>query len=359
MKRLVEFDTAIGTANLGDEIILQSFRNEMHSLYDECFVMRFGTHLINFTNARIILGGKKIQFLNKADYKIIAGTNLLSRNIQKTAGQWPVYGLNKYLYEDSILAGVGLTLEPGMPTPKTVKFYKSVLRQDFAHSVRDEESRVFLESMGFSAINTGCPTLWGITEERCKSIPREKADCVIFSLSGFQAQQSREYDQVLIDVLRDEYKELSFWCQTNQDEDYLDSFENTGNIPRVYSLEKFAEILDAGNIDYVGTRLHGGIMAIQHGVRTIVITIDQRARGFQQSNNLKTCERKEVRDKLPKMIENSFETQITVNHEAINTWKRQFNEKHLHNKPQSRKWLKITRRGLRYMNRVRKEIVGN
>ena len=358
MKRLAEFDTAIGTANLGDEIILQSFRKEMEALYRECFILRFGTHLINFSALRYILGGRKIEFLNNADYKIIAGTNLLSRNIKKTSGQWPVNGFQKYLYEDSILAGVGLTLEPGRPTRKTVRFYHKTLRRDFVHSVRDDESKKFLESMGFSAINTGCPTLWSITKELCEKIPKKKAKRVVFSISGFTKQQNSEYDQKLIDILRSEYEDLFFWCQAYLDEEYFDTFEDTANIKRIYSLKEFADLLDTGDIDYVGTRLHGGIMAIQHGVWTIVIAIDQRARGFHQSNNLAICERKEIAGKLPEMIESTFETKIIVNHDAIDRWKKQFCEEHMHNKQRNRIWLKVLRKGLRIIRYPARLFVG-
>ena len=48
MKKTVVFDTAIGTSNLGDEIILQCLEEELAPFLDDSFIMRFGTHVKNF-----------------------------------------------------------------------------------------------------------------------------------------------------------------------------------------------------------------------------------------------------------------------------------------------------------------------
>lgn len=326
MKRIVEFDTAIGTSNLGDEIILKSLRKELAFLYKDSFVVRFGTHVRNFSLLCFLGKLQKIFYAEKADYKIIMGTNLLSGNLRKSRLQWPVCGYHSWLYENAILAGVGTTYSSNRITRYSRKIYGNILRKEFVHSVRDEESKRFLESMGFKAINTGCPTLWSLTPEFCRTIPHGKAGRAIFSLSGYRNQRDVPNDRVLIEVLKRNYSQLYFWCQTVMDEAYLDSFKDLGvaDIPRVYSLEEYERLLDEGDIDYVGTRLHGGIMALQHGVRTIVISIDHRAQGFHDSNNLAICDRSRVSDDLEGMINSDFETRIDVDRDAIDAWKAQF-----------------------------------
>ena len=326
MKSVVVFDTAIGTSNLGDEIILQCIEEEMDFLLRDSFIMRFGTHVKNFEKKRFLLGSQKIDFSYDADYKLVMGTNLLSRDIKDTQAQWPIKKLDSYLYDNCIMVGVGNTLPEGKTTKYSQKIYKRILRPDMYHSVRDEICKKMLEDMGFKVLNTGCPTLWKFTPEFCKEIPTKKASRVIFSLSGYRAQRNTKFDRMLIDVLRNNYKEIYYWVQTSQDEIYLDQFEGVEDIPRIYSLERYGELLDEGDIDYVGTRLHGGVYAMHHKVRSIVIAIDHRARGFHDVNNLVICERRDIPTKLNEMINSEFETDIRIPLAEIEQFKAQFKQ---------------------------------
>ena len=90
MKSAIVFDTAIGTSNLGDEIILHCLEDQLSFFLDNCFIMRFGTHVKNLPKARYLFGSQKLQFAYEADFKLIMGTNLLSRDIKQTQGQWPI-----------------------------------------------------------------------------------------------------------------------------------------------------------------------------------------------------------------------------------------------------------------------------
>lgn len=324
MKRVALFDTVIGTSNLGDDIIYSALEEELGFLLDESFIMKFGTHVNNFDKKRYLSKSKKIQFAYDADFKIIMGTNLLSRDIKATRAQWPIDNFTSWLYKDCILAGVGTTLSEGKITPLSRKIYNRILRKDFYHSVRDEESKRMLEELGIKALNTGCPTLWKFTPDFCKQIPTKKSDRVVFSLSGYDNQRDRANDQMLIDVLRENYDELIFWCQTNRDEEYLDSFPGTSQIPRICSLNRFRNLLNEGNLDYVGTRLHGGVFAMQNLARSIIIAIDHRARGFHETNNLCICEREEIKDKLADMINGEIVTDIVLRQDDIDKFKKQF-----------------------------------
>lgn len=346
MKSAIVFDTAIGTSNLGDEIILHCLEEQMSFILDNCFIMRFGTHVKNLPKARYFFGSQKLQFAYEADFKIIMGTNLLSRDIKQTQGQWPIDKLDCWLYDNCIMAGVGTTLGEGTTTNYSKKIYKKILRPDFYHSVRDEESKHMLEEIGFKAVNTGCPTLWKMTPDFCKEIPIQKSERVIFSLSGYKAQQNRARDLDLIRILRENYDELYFWAQTTRDEPYLNTFEGVDDIPRIHSLKKYEDILSTGNIDYVGTRLHGGVYAMQHKVRSIIISIDHRARGFHDTNNLCICERDDIPEKLADMINGNIVTDIHLRQEDIDFWKSQFNNDYQKTKRKTHEdllWIKIIR----------------
>ena len=320
---IVVFDTAIGTSNRGDDIILEGAEKALSPLLDECFVMRFATHLNNFKTYQYFRNGMKLKYADTCDYKFIMGTNLLTSDMFKTRGQWPINPISKRLYTGSIMVGVGTTFDNGKVTNYTKSIYKSILRSDIIHSVRDEQSKALLESVGVKAINTGCPTLWELTPEVCVRIPTKKAKNVIITLSGYSDQKDPIYDQKLLSEIEKMYDKIYFWVQTSEDGKYLDSLKTTKDIAKIYSMQNFKEVCKSGDVDYVGTRLHGGVFAMQNGVRSLVIAIDHRARGFHESNNLNILERTEV-ENLSSIMQNEMKTEIVLNQKEINAFLSQF-----------------------------------
>ena len=79
-----------------------------------------------------------------------------------------------------------------------------------------------------------------------------------------------------------------------------------------------------GDVDYIGTRLHGGIYALQNRVRSIIIAIDERANGFYESNNIPILQRKNM-DCLDAIINGEIITDIHLNKESIRYFLNQFN----------------------------------
>ena len=47
-------------------------------------------------------------------------------------------------------------------------------------------------------------------------------------------------------------------------------------------------------LDYVGTRLHAGVRAMQKGRRSIILSIDNRAREMGKDYNLNVIERNDI-----------------------------------------------------------------
>jgi polysaccharide pyruvyl transferase WcaK-like protein len=77
------------------------------------------------------------------------------------------------------------------------------------------------------------------------------------------------------------------------------------------------------DIDYVGNRLHAGIRALQHGRRTIIVAIDNRAREMGQDFALPTVDRTDI-ERLEHLVPAPFETAVKLPNEAIARWKAQF-----------------------------------
>lgn len=319
------FDTAICTSNLGDEIILDAICRNMKEVFDNNFMLRLSTHSSNFSFMQMMRNNKKINYCLNAEYKFVCGTNLISqKRVGKINTQWQIHPYEIPIFRNSILVGAGTTDGSEKVDFYAKYLYKKVLSDKYMHSVRDELTKRVIESLGFKAINTGCPTLWELTPEHCREIKRSKSENCIITVSGYADQKDASADQVFVDIVKKNYNKIYAWIQTTEDEKYLYSLKGTENIEKIYSLSKYREILRNGNVDYIGTRLHGGVFAMQNKVRSVVISIDHRAEGFHEKNNIPIIRRKNVEINLEKMIYSDFETKIINDYDAINKFKSQF-----------------------------------
>lgn len=327
MKTIVQFDTAIASSNLGDEIILASINQNMNDIFSKGTVVRLGTHVANFGLAQMLRQSKKVRFCQNADWKFICGTNLFTqRMIGRINPQWQINPVNLPIYKNCIFIGVGATDGGEKLDPYAQFLYRSVLSKQYQHSVRDEMTKRMLHNLGVKAINTGCPTLWMLTEDFCQTIPRKKAPDCILTVSGYFDQCDMEKDQIMIDILRANYQNLWAWIQTTEDAAYLSQLKHTQHIRRIYTLDNYRKVLKEHNVDYVGTRLHGGVFALQNRRRSFVVSIDHRAAGFHETNNLPIINRKDIPNALEKLIHSDFETQIRINQKAINRFRSQFTD---------------------------------
>ena len=79
------------------------------------------------------------------------------------------------------------------------------------------------------------------------------------------------------------------------------------------------------DIDYIGNRLHGGIFALQHACRTIIIGIDYRVEEIGKQYSIPYIMRNEISNELESLINRSWETSIQgLDFNAIEQWKKQF-----------------------------------
>ena len=74
-----------------------------------------------------------------------------------------------------------------------------------------------------------------------------------------------------------------------------------------------------------GNRLHAGLRALQHGRRTIIVEIDNRAREMGADFGLPTVGRTDFQ-RLEQMILAPLELAVKTPHAAIDRWKAQFLE---------------------------------
>ena len=315
-------DPSISTSNIGDEIIMECILKELEFLIEDNFTYRLPTHVSPFHWYQVLRNSLAVQNYANCKYKFACGSNLLIKDMLTHYPQWNINIFNYKPIKDTILVGVGASAHE-YTNRYTVYLYKKLLSDKYIHSVRDERTREYVESLGLRAINTGCATMWMLTPEFCKSIPTKKASNVVFTLTA--STHPLPTDQQLIDILQRNYNHIYFWVQGDKDLDYFGHFHNTDNIKVIApTKDAYERILQSDDLDYVGTRLHAGIYAMRHSKRSIIIVIDERAREINKSNNLVCLERKQIGERLDSLINSEFETSIIMPFDKINEWKSQF-----------------------------------
>jgi len=324
MKKIILFSPADGTLNSGDYIIDKYVREEMNFLLSNSITAEFGTHLPIARFYQNIRKNITRKACDEADYKFLCGSSLIKTSLLRLSPDWSLTPSSCPYYSNSIAIGIGIGKNASRVDEYTRHIYKKIFSKDYIHSTRDEKTKLFLEKeLGMKAINTGCPTLWGITDDLCQHIPNKRHDKVIFTLTY---NNPNPEDKILIEILKSEYKKLYFWVQGYGDLDYLKSLTDIEEINIIgHSLSEYENILkDGDEYDYVGTRLHAGIFAIRHGVRSIILSIDNRAEDMKESYNLPTIPMKSIENELSNYINSSFETSIKVDKSKIDSWKNQF-----------------------------------
>lgn len=322
MKNILVLNPAVGTDNIGDYIIHEAFESEMNFILNRSFVKEIPTHMPAFHSYAVWRNSSVIQGYTYSDYKFISGSNILAKDMRTHYPQWNVNIFNCKPLAGSVCVGVGVGA--GEHTDAyTTHLYRKILSHSYYHSVRDERSKRYVEDvLGLKAINTGCVTMWALTPDFCAEIPISKSDSVVFTLNGKNFPDKD--DQMLVDVLKREYENVSFWIQGDKDEAYFNMLSNTDGIEVIPpSKAAYDRVLNRANIEYVGTRLHGGIYALRHKKRAIIISIDERAESISADTGLVTVKKGDI-ESLKLKINSAFETQLNVPWDCIKQWKSQF-----------------------------------
>ncbi|MBH8566266.1 polysaccharide pyruvyl transferase family protein [Nostoc sp. CENA67] len=315
MKLITILDTAACSSNIGDQIIMDAVNRNLNDLFPDAFFLRTHTHdVISKTSYR---------YIQTSEFVIVGGTNLLSSNMN-SYNQWKVSLWDSLFVKDIILMGVGWWQYQKKPNSYTNILYNRLLNKNYFHSVRDGYSEQNLKSIGITnVINTSCPTMWSLTEDHCTKIPTKKSNAVLVTFTEYN--QKLDYDTKLINILSQEYEKIYFWTQQPKDYEYTRSICGDSVVYLKPNLKALDEILSSGHIDYVGTRLHAGVRALQHQRRTLILSVDNRAVEIAKDTNLPTVKREDI-ESISSWINSSYETRIKLPLDNINEWKNQFRE---------------------------------
>ncbi|MEG1151155.1 MAG: polysaccharide pyruvyl transferase family protein [Bacilli bacterium] len=318
MIRTLLINPAISTLNVGDEIIADGVKKAISSVLSESFVTEVSSHLpLSYMYKKAI---------GECNLKFVCGSNLLMGKMNGRFKQWQIGFKDIAFMKGSILVGVGWWQYNNDLNLFTYLLYKKILNKKYIHSVRDSYTEKKLKEMGvMNVINTGCPTLWSLTQDHCNCIKKTKSNTVVFTITDYNKNYVK--DKELINTLVSNYKNVYFWPQGVGDLKYFEELEVGENITVISpTLKAYDEFLELYETDYVGTRLHGGIRALQKKRRTIIISIDNRAKEKEKDFNIKCVSRENI-STLHSVINSDFKTEIMIPLKNIEIWKNQFIDK--------------------------------
>ena len=285
--------------NLGDLIISEAVNSVVSDIVPEENLFRISSHSkFKLDDLRRILF---------ADFVFLGGTNLLSsyfNKMNRPLGPNRMWHLIVPRLRNVVLLGVGWGYGYGEDvSPTASRYYKRIFKKGTTHSVRDSYSTQKLLSSGINkVVNTNCPTLWtlnGTSMDLLVNKNSKKYSKCIFTLTDY----GKDYglDDQLLSMLGKEFRELIFFPQGKWDAQYLKMLPSYSKLKdRIVILERSLKAYDsfvstASDTLYIGTRLHGGIRCLQKNIKSLVVSIDNRAMDISNDTGLAVVSRGDIK----------------------------------------------------------------
>jgi polysaccharide pyruvyl transferase WcaK-like protein len=301
------------SANLGDLIIEEAVLRELNELFPGWKTSKVSTHLR--------FGPQQRHLVRSADRIIIGGSNLLSSYMDGYF-QWDLTMQNAFAARGAILMGAGWWKDQGEPNRYTKILLNLVLSRKFSHSVRDGQAKELLKLTGVRRVlNTGCPTMWPLAKMDTTAIRTTPAKKILCMLTDYYPDP--ELDQALLNLLESQYETVYFWPQGFGDYLYIQELK-FGGVVLDRSLKDLDELLaNEPELDYVGTRLHGGVRCLINGKRCLTLEVDNRAREIGKETGLPTVQRENL-EAIKAWTKGSEPLRLNLRSDDIAAWKAQF-----------------------------------
>lgn len=321
MRVISVIDTSICDYNLGNQIIMEAVYHVLNDLFPQDFFVKL-QYLEKY-------GKISKRYMKISDLIFFGGTNSLSSEMNKYSQMG--FSLLDLIYAKNklVLLSVGWWQYQPPPNLYTRILLKNLLHKDYFHIVRDSYTAEMLRKVGIlNVYNGSCVTTWNLTPEHCAQIPHVKSENVVMTLTDYNKSPSDDFR--LLEILVKHYKKVYIWIQGLGDMNYFKELikdlreEEKNRIivipPKLYAYD---EILANVELDYIGTRLHGGIRALQFKKRTLIIGIDNRAIEMHKDINLNVVKRGDTQSVI-NFIEGKYITELNIPFDVINKWKAQF-----------------------------------
>ena len=285
---------------------MQAVNDVIHEMFPNARIFRLPSHEA--------LSRMSYYFLRQSDLCLIGGTNILASK------GWRLHWYDTIFLRNVICCGVTWGGTRPAPSFKDRLLLRQVLDGHQVHSVRDSYTKKLLDQVGVSSVSTSCPTMWKLFPEHCAAIPHTKAKDVLFTLTGYRCEPSA--DRAMIEILKRHYQTLHFFPQMHGDYEYFQQLNIGGVRVTGQNLRSYDQFLANEEIDYVGSRLHGGIRALQFRKRTLVIGIDHRSAEIANDTGLPVLPRTGMKE-LERWVNGSAPTTIKLPIADIANWKTQ------------------------------------
>jgi polysaccharide pyruvyl transferase WcaK-like protein len=316
MRRIFLLDTWVNDTNLGNRIIMDAIERQMRWVFPGDFVY----HATAFERIRVARPA-----VETADVVLLAGTNMISADMDRT-GAWALTLRDAIWLRDVVLMGVGWwQYQAQKANAYTRVLLHRLLSSRWQHSVRDGYTERRMRALGFDAINTGCPTTWELTPEHCAAIPLSRSATALVTLTEYHKNPQR--DRRMIEQVLERYDDVLFWPQQYGDLPYLRELTQADLRVLEPSLLALDEALERENLDYVGTRLHAGIRALQQRRRGIIVGVDNRGIEMGADLHLPVIGGEHI-ERLGDWIDADWPTDVRLPVAAIERWCSQFTAAH-------------------------------
>ena len=300
-------DPSISSANIGDQIIRENVLRALDGVLPLDEALPTQTRLTHSQRSTA----------RHAGMAVVGGTNLLSSNMPWYR-QWKLDPLvARSLKHKVVLLGVGWWQYQGEPNRYTTKLLREVLSPDLVHSVRDEYTKTRLEKMGFRVSNTACPTMWGL--DRHNGVVTARPAQAILTLTDYNRDVAE--DEWLIALAAEHYERVVIWPQSIRDAAYARTLRGEFTIAEP-TLAAYDALLAEGDSDYVGTRLHGGVRALESGAWGVIVAVDNRAIEIGRDTGLPVHPRGQ-RDAIRETVARRAPLDVHLPYDEIDAWKAQ------------------------------------
>lgn len=293
--------------NLGDNIIMKYARQALNEILQGEVIYEVASHCP--------ASDKDIEVMLSSKAVIVCGTNFLYPHMEEY-GVWK-FDERMINIKNMVLLGVGWS--GGIAGLYSSYVFRKLFKNNYLHSVRDQYTADNLSQIGVkNVINTNCVTLWGL-DTTCAEIPIGKANSVVTTVTEYR--NDRAQDIFMLTLLQELYDNVYFWPQGSKDLEYVRTLVNLDKITVLdRSLDAYERTLELPDIDYVGSRLHGGIYALRHNKRTIIIAVDNRAREIHRDTGIPVIESADVRTNLKNMVLSEWSTNVVLNTDSATLW---------------------------------------
>ena len=285
--------------NSGDALICHSTKKLLESFnFTIKYVKRDGF---------LELNERELREINSCDYFFIAGGPCVSDQIYPL-----IYPLVKNLdniKSKIILYGVGLEI--------IIKNYNQSFQNKLLSRAeiftRDEITKKYLVSHNFDCKVSGCSVLFngGNVVKKFKEVKNGK---ILFSVS----REYSELENKILNILLKKFtSDRLIVCFNHGLTENYDSFSNllkskniqiVDNGKNVDSMIKYASMVDF----HVGTRVHNHLLSLSLGIKSLLITIDQRGVGQIESYGSGFDIKNTELHKLEKNIDNALNSDFKI-----------------------------------------------